>query len=343
MSWLLNFIGNLIVLIVFLLVVMALLSPFEALGWWAGWSKQHAPRRTDTAGAALAGGKAPARHDAALFLVYLTGILGFEGGTGGRRESDLVARIAARLPAGAVVIDDVFPYSVTNNPLNGERLFARSWDWINRRRLKKRNLVNVYSALIVARNLFQVAVSADPRYGPISNLGVAREIARSLIRHGYVPGSGKPIYLVGYSGGGQIAVGAARYLREAFDAPIHVIGLGGVYTDDPGVAALDRLTDLRGSKDFVPSVGTVLYPGRWPLLRYSPWNRARRAGRIVYVESGPMTHFGKYDYFGRSAKFPDGVCYADRTAELAAQAIRETVGQPLLISPSPPAPPAGLQ
>lgn len=328
MSWLLDFLGNLIVLILFLLLVMALLSPFEALGWWAGWSKQHAPRAAGAGGAAAPGTKAPARRDATLFLVYLTGILGFEGGTGGRREADLVGRIAARLPAGAVVIDDVFPYSVTNNPLNGERLFARSWEWINRRRLKKRNLVNVYSALIVARNLFQVAVSADPRYGPISNSGVAREIARSLIRHGYPPGSGKPIYLVGYSGGGQIAVGAARYLREAFDAPIHVIGLGGVYTDDPGVAALHRLTDVRGSKDFMPTVGKVLYPGRWPLLRYSPWNRALRAGRIVRVDSGPMTHFGKYDYFGRSATFPDGVSYADRTADLAAQVIRETTPPP---------------
>lgn len=325
MTWLLGFLGNLILLLIFLLLATALLAPFEALGWWAGWSGRHPHAGAPAAPPAH---KQPARTGAPLFLVYLTGILGFEGGAGGGRELRLVQRIAARLPAQTVVVADVFPYSVINNPLNGERFFARAWEWINRRRLKKRSLVNVYSALIVTRNLFQVAVSADPRYGPVNNSGVAREIARSLIRHGYPPGSGKPIYIVGYSGGGQIAVGAARYLREAFDAPIHVIGLGGVFTDDPGVASLARLTDLRGSKDFVPALGLLLFPGRWRLLRYSKWNEARRAGRIVRVNPGPMTHFGKRDYFGHSARLPDGSTCADRSADLAAQAIRATLPQP---------------
>ena len=61
--------------------------------------------------------------------------------------------------------------------------------------------------LINVRNIMQVAVSADPRYGPIYSLGVAKEIARSLARHGYQLGSQKPIFLIGFSGGGQVSVG----------------------------------------------------------------------------------------------------------------------------------------
>jgi hypothetical protein len=38
-----------------------------------------------------------------------------------------------------------------------------------------------------------------------------------------------------------------------------------------------------------------------------------------------MTHFGKYDYFGRHATLEDGTFYADRTAELAASALTEWV------------------
>jgi hypothetical protein len=56
------------------------------------------------------------------------------------------------------------------------------------------------------------AVSADKRYGPVYNLGVAKEVWRTLLRHGYRPGSNKPVTLIGTSGGGQVSVGSATYL-----------------------------------------------------------------------------------------------------------------------------------
>ena len=316
MSFLVDFLWLLLGLLIVLLSIVALLSPFEALGWWAGWSKRRL--------APLTSGKptdVAVRNDAGFFLVYLTGILGFEGGSAGNRENALIESITERLPAHAVIISDVFPYSVSNNPLNGERLFAAAWNWVDRRRRTYKSPVNLYSAIIVTRNLFQVAVSADPRYGPISNLGVAREIAASLLRHGYPPDSSKAIYIVGYSGGGQIAVGAARYLHMAFAAPIRVVSLGGVISDDPGIADVDHLYHIEGEKDPMPKLGALLYPGRWPLLPYSKWNQAKRAGRITVVKSGPMAHFGRSDYFSRSTKFPDGQSYSAHTAELAAQCI----------------------
>ncbi|MCB9158792.1 MAG: hypothetical protein H6644_02880 [Caldilineaceae bacterium] len=316
MSWLADFLGQFLLLLGLLLVAAAFFAPFEALGWWSGWTERSLqPTRTDLREAV----HAPV--DASYFIVYLTGVLGFEGGSGAAKETALIREIAAGLPDDAVMISDVFPYSVSNNPLNGERIFAKLWRWIDARRKQQKSEVNAYNALIIARNVLQVAVSADPRYGPLSNAGVAREIARSLLRHGYPTNSGMPIYLIGYSGGGQISVGVARYLHVAFNASIRIVSLGGFYSDDPGIAYVARIDDLQGSRDPLPWVGTLLYPGRWRLLAYSAWNRARRAGKFHAIPSGPMAHFGDADYFSRESTLPDGEIYANRTAALAVAAI----------------------
>lgn len=318
MDWMMDFLGEMLVLLGLLLLATAFFAPFEALGWWAGWTQNTlAPKRSDLADAVTL------PRSASIFLVYLTGVLGFESGSGGKRETALIKAIAEQLPEDAIIVDDVFPYSVSNNPLNGERFFAAAWRFVDERRRRFKSPVNLYSAIIVTRNIFQVAVSADPRYGPLNNVGVAREIAASLLRHGYPAGSGQPIYIIGYSGGGQIAVGAARYLNIAFDAPIRIISLGGFYSDDPGVAYADCITDLQGTKDPLPLVGKILYPGRWPFFRHTKWNRAVANGLVRFVKSGPMTHFGSTDYFAQSATFPDGQSYAERTAELAAACINE--------------------
>ena len=324
MSWVATFLWDILMLLGLLILLAAFLAPFEALSSWGGATRgETLPHQEEFLDAV----RKP--RQASYFLVYLTGVLGFESGSGGDRETDLVEAIAAQLPEDAVIVTDVFPYSASNNPLNGERLFAAAWRWVDKRRSKLKSSVNLYNAIIVTRNVLQVAVSADPRYGPLNNLGVARQIALSLLRHGYPVGTGQPIYLVGYSGGGQVAVGAARYLNLAFAAPIRVVSLGGFFSDDPGVSYVDQIFDLQGTKDPLPMVGSILYPGRWPLLPYSQWNKAKRHARLHFIKSGPMTHFGETDYFSQSAQLDDGTSFAVRTAELAAACIT----QPIATSP----------
>jgi hypothetical protein len=324
MSWLPDSLICLFGLVVFLVCLLAVFSPFEALSWWAGWSsgelKLRLPPPDDLP--SVVDTRLDENRPAHSYVVYLTGILSFTGEQIGGREVELMENIAARLPGDEVMIGDVFPYSVTNNPLNGERLLRGLWQWLTDHQKNIKNPVNPYNVLILLRNLFQVAVSADSRYGPINNVGVACEIARSLFRQEYPQGSGKPVYLVGYSGGGQIAVGAARYLREALQAPIYIIGLGGFFTDDRGIASVAHLYQIKGSRDFFPYIGDLLYPGRWPLLPYSAWNQARRQGKISVIDAGPMFHFGRSDYFSHSAKFSEDCSYADRTAKLVVSAIR---------------------
>jgi hypothetical protein len=304
-------------LAVILLAVMALLSPFEALGWWAGWTKRE-----------LTPVVPPKRIEAPVepidyYIVYLTAIGGISADIS-TRERRFLSRLQAAMPGNVVIVDDVFPFSVTNNPLNGERFLSWLWQRLHNSRLGGKN--SVFAILIFIRNLFQVAVSGDPRYGPIYNFGVARELTRSLLQRGYVPGSGIPIVVMGWSGGGQIAVGVAPYLSNALRAPVYVVSIGGVMSDDPGIAKVEHLYHLQGSKDRYPDIAKVLYPGRWPNMSYSNWNRADEAGRITTIDPGPMRHTGKEDYIDRHALLPSGKSYLDRTVEVIAAAI---TGRPI--------------
>ena len=166
--------------------------------------------------------------------------------------------------------------------------------------------------LINVRNLFQMFVSADRRYGPTYNVGIAQEIWRSLGRHGYTRRSGAPVVIVGYSGGGQVALGASWYLGMA-GIDVSVVTLGGMLSDDPGLDRVRQLWHLYGSKDSLQAMGHVLFPGRWRAARLSSWNRALDEGRIHQVDIGPMTHDGRADYFDARTEHPNGGTHADAT------------------------------
>jgi hypothetical protein len=319
MNWLSN---PLLILLTFAIVVvflLALLSPFESLGWWSGWSRKHLePEMIEQIPQPLPN----ADLNASYFIVFFSGVIAFSGGAAGNRERRLLENIVKRVSGDTVVISDVFPYSVSNNPLHGERVLSWLWTWLDNQRKRFRSPVNIYAWLIILRNIFQVAISGDRRYGPINNVGVAIEIATSLLLHGYQIQSGKPIYIIGYSGGAQVAVGSARYLHKAFAAPIRVISIGGVISDDPGIAEVDHLYHLQGSKDIFPWIGNVLYPGRWPIVPHSNWNQAKRNGKVTVINMGPVSHFGRHDYFSHSAKFSDGKSHAEKIAEVIANIIK---------------------
>jgi hypothetical protein len=296
--------------VVLLIVAGALLAPLESLGWWAGWyGDKEAPPVPGRATALAADVPESPAHSA---LVYLSGIGAIDGESIPQEEIDWGRMAIRRLP-GVLVVPDIYPYSVTNAGLTGDRAFARMYAWMERRRLK-----NPYDALqfvINLRNMFQVAVSADRRYGPIYNLGVASEIVKALQQRGYRVGSGKPVTLVGFSGGGQVALGAATYLQPKLGAPIRIISIGGVMSDDPGLDHIVKLYHLYGENDPVQSLGAKLYAGRWPWFPASPWNRAAAAGKIAQISMGPMGHNGARNYFGWTAFTPEGVSHAVATMD----------------------------
>ncbi len=291
-------------------VITALLAPLEALGWWAGWFGQDI-LESATRDKLLAEAAATDQPEAAHYIVYLSGIGALTGSSIPMQEKPFQDELEKRIP-GTKVIRDVFPYSVTNMGLTSERFF--SWLWRRIEAMRPKNPNAWMLRLVVFRNLFQVAVSADSRYGPIYNLGVAKEILLGLIRQGYRLGSRKPVVLVGTSGGGQIAVGAVTYLTRIINAPILVISIGGVISADPGLLRVDHLYHLYGTKDHIQTLGYRMFPDRWrwPLSYNSPWFRAERQGKITLIELGPLAHTGADSAFDPNAHFPDGQSYRDK-------------------------------
>jgi hypothetical protein len=296
--------------LILLLILGALLAPFESLGWWAGWFGEKPALPTHQATGA---GEALREHPAASAVVYLSGIGASDANSIPQEEIDWGRMAVRRLP-GVLVTPDVYPYSVTNAGLTADRSFARVYRWIERRRLE--NPYDLLQFVINLRNLFQVAVSADRRYGPIYNLGVASEIIKALERGGYRMGSGKPVTLIGFSGGAQVSLGAATYLAPVLKAPIRVISIGGVMADDPGLNQVTRLYHLYGEADPVQKLGHWLYAGRWKWFPQSDWNRAMAAGRIEMITMGPMAHNGAKNYFGWTAFTPEGKSYAIATIDM---------------------------
>ncbi|RST87376.1 hypothetical protein EJC49_06105 [Aquibium carbonis] len=294
--------GYIVLLGAIIFVVSMIMAPFETLGWWAGWLGPH-----DEPGAAKAApppdrdaspvSQAPRAH-----VVFLAGIGSISGAELMPSEEAFLTRLRDSLPEFALVTD-VFPYAPSGLPLfTGQRVFR--WLWRTARRWRKAQTF-LLPPILHTRNLFQVLVAADNRYGPIYGFGLSRVILDRLIASGYAPADGCPIILMGSSGGGQIAVSAAPYLAAATGASVSVVAFGGVMASDRGVTEAGRLISLYGSRDFVYRLARFAFPGRWPIFAGSHWNRALREKRLVERDIGPISHTGKGGYLDGQARWRD--------------------------------------
>jgi hypothetical protein len=268
-------------LLVLLLLISGALAPLETLGWWAGWFGVAHEQQPTTPAVHMPSANTTAKAPAGHYLVFLSGIDSVSGESYAPREVQFVKRLHAELPDTEII--ELFPYSVTNRALTGQRLFARVWRWVLARRLSGESAVG---ALINARNVWQVIVSADRRYGPMYNEGSAELILAGLARSSYQLGSGTPVTILGYSGGGQIAAGAAPQVKSVLQAPLVVISLAGVLSSDPGLSSIEHLYHLYGERDHVQRIGQIIFPGRWRILQNSSWNQAVAAGKITLMSMG---------------------------------------------------------
>lgn len=306
-------------LMIFGLFVWAALSPFETLGWWAGW---FGDKIYDEA-IPSDGYVRNVPPDARAYIIFLSGVGRVSGQTLSFREQDFLHRLAISLP-DAVIIDDVFPYSINNLALTGQPIIGGIWRWALRRKLDGPQLAGL---LINIRNIFQVWVSVDHRYGPLYNQATAEIMLHALLRYDYpMERTDVPIFVIGYSGAGQLAVGAMAYLREWVPGPLYTISLGGVFGSDPGLLAIDHLFHLAGTNDSVLNL-SYMAPGRWPFMATSEYNRVRRQGRITQISMGPMGHTGRGGYLDAKVTLPDGTAYVDHTVEVVKGIVNEVVAQ----------------
>ena len=260
----------LLLIAVGILVVLALLSPLESLRWWAGWSEEEASRPPPEVPMPEAEPHAANPR----YLVWLSGIGSVPGETEDPLEVRFLNELRERVP-NAVIVDDAFAYSVRDNPLAGKRVVDSVWR--SARKDLEAGKPNVaLGTLIQLRNAMQVAVSADGRYGPIYNLGLAQAIVKRLTARGYVLDSGNtghPHRLQRW----RASVCRRGALSQDVAQRAH-LGHFNRRRDRrrPRLAVHRAPLPSAGRKDPFPAFGTVLFVGRWPVIKYSHWNKASR-------------------------------------------------------------------
>ncbi len=297
---------DLVWIVVIAIVTTALLAPLEALGWWAGWysdTPNLPENEIPLMHSASSGNSAANAETAERYIIYLDGI--------DQSESQYAPGVqmffntlAAKLPKDFALIKGIMSYSVRNQPLTENRPLAFLWRWIDALKLKRPG--TLLGNVINIRNAWIVAVSADKRYGPIYNLGMARVVYKTLLQRGYPLNSGLPVTLIGYSGGGQMSVASAPILKRMLDAPIDVISLGGVLSGNVNFLKLEHLYHLHGEKDFVERIGPVMFPKRWAVFFLSYWNRAKRSGKVSLISLGPVGHQIPGGIMDPNQQLPDG-------------------------------------
>ncbi|HSM83192.1 MAG TPA: CAAX protease [Nodosilinea sp.] len=292
------------------LVVAAMLAPLEALGWWAGWYGDGidtlSPQPVDDPSPS-ARAVAPRR-----FIVYLDGI---NQSTADYQPT--VARyldhLGQHLPPDITLVKGLIPYSVLNRSLTENRPLAFFWRGVE---TLTQRLGPWVGMIINIRNILIVAVSADQRFGPIYNQGVAQRVYESLVQHGYPTAGGIPLTLIGYSGGGQIAMGILPFLKQALGAPIEVISLAGVISGSGRVLEVEQLYHLVGRQDPVERLGPIMFPRRWAIAPLSYWNRAKRKGNITFISLGPVKHQVPGGVLDDQAFLADGRSHLQQTLDL---------------------------
>lgn len=310
-------------------LIGAAIAPIETMTWWAGFSEED----LDADPPHLAGDGRP--PPAIAYVVYLSGVNVISGDALTSAEKRLLKRLAAETP-GCAMIADIFPYSPSGRALVGQtRAFERIWRTLEALRVRGARKL---AMMINIRNIFQVLVSADSRYGPIYNFGAASIIEEALERAGYVEGCGAPVFLVGFSGGGQIAAGAVAFLNRRLKARVVVISVGGVFASPEGVNRASAFHHLKGDRDAVERLGAVMFPQRWRLFARSDWNRLVSKRRVMTHRLEGMTHTGPRGYYGPVKTSGDRTNF-DRTLDLMADIVRSETAR-LTQAPDAAAPPA---
>lgn len=299
------------ILTIFFLVLLGItaalmVAPLEALTLWAGWWQSEDVNVPEGTLELLTN-----QNEAEHFIVFLDGI---SKGTHRDLETitDFISALQESLPR-ARIISDILPYSVFNLSLTDRRDPTSSvWTWVENRKLAGHPI----GFLINIRNMFQVLVSADWRYGLTYNLGMARLILQNLLRHGYKPGSSVPITMIGYSGGSQVAAGTASFVGQTLNIPVTVISIAGVMVGNIDFDNVQAWYQVISDKDPVERLGAIAFPLRWRLIWFSTWNKAKRSGKAQILRLDGARHDSQGSYMDKHTYIDNGLSLLDRTVAM---------------------------
>ena len=282
---------TLLVLVLLLIPISGVYSVISQFAFWNGWLGGLTP-----AGELFE--VDPIGSSRPCVLVYLDGIH--------QSERDHPPRVAAfldaleqRLPAHVQLIKGLETYTLTPARLADDT--GSQWFWRRLFRLQEHhpNIVVsfVCAFLVQANNVIKVGISSDRRYGPILNYELALKVAKKLAERGFRPPTNNEageveLVLLGYSGGGEMAMGMADYLRRLCRCPVRIISCCGVFSGNQLLEQVGPIAMVVGSRDPVAAFGRIAYPGRSPLLPLSNWNRAVARGQVQRLPIPGLSHNG---------------------------------------------------
>lgn len=306
-----------------ILLMWGIVSPVGTLVWWLneGADNLGLLKKTPNAFGAtfppnnIQNDKLSNNSNINCYIIFLPGVGDFSGDqlTDGERLF-LTSLVESHSTCDAVA--DVFPYSVSNKSLGGQRLLAPIWRFAD----QAQGVLGSAGVLIKIRNLWRFAISADSRYGTIYNQGIANAIIERMNAVHPIPrDSNQPIkiILIGTSGGVEVALNAVHYLKQGLDTQtkIIVVSIGGVFNGRNGFQETDHIYHLRGERDLVEDLGGVLFPSRWLWNVTSPFVQARLQGRYTSSISGNHAHDGAQGYFGEDLIDNSQKKYVDLTIQ----------------------------
>ncbi|MCS5690397.1 alpha/beta hydrolase [Cyanobium sp. FGCU-6] len=282
-------------LLLLLIPIAGIYSLISQYAFWEGWldglpapDQLFAPA-ADAGGEAVEGAAPPTRR----YLIYLDGIHQ-SASDHPPRITEFLDLLQSRLPQDTELLRGLETYTVMPVSLQEDK--GSRWFWQRLFALQESHpspvVQGLCAALVQANNVIKVGISSDPRYGPILNYELALKIALRLSEAGYRPEAGAELVLLGYSGGGEMAMGVADYLRRLTRAPVRIITVCGVFSANQILDEVGAILTVVGSADPVAALGRLLYPGRLPWFRRSSWNRARQQGVVRRHVVGGMAHNG---------------------------------------------------
>ena len=299
---------KLLTIAVLILLVWGTLSPVGTLIWWADEGVERLGLKSTPTVSFFSPNLTAKSSQLNCYIVFLPGVGDFSANQLTSGEESFLDGLVALHP-GCIAVSDVFPYSASNESLGGKRVLAPLWNFADR----AQGWLAISNVVIKIRNLWRFAISADPRYSPIYNQGIATAIIERMNAQQPIPE--KPqIILLGTSGGVQVALGAADYLKRDLEADIVVVSLGGVFAGTNGFKVSDRVYHLHGEFDWVENIGAIVFPSRWRWSVASPFNQARLQNRYTVASSGAHAHDGAEGYFGENLH-NKGVTYVDLTLQ----------------------------
>lgn len=307
-------------------VLWGMLAPITTIVWWLN-------QTTDSLGLEDRKKKPEVLSQASVnrstskincYIVFLPGVGNFSPDEITAGERYFIDQLAAR-HSNCVPVRDVFPYSVSNQDLGNQGILTAVW------KASKDSDVLLSNVLIQVRNLWRFAISADDRYGPVYNLGIAYTIVERMNAAYPIARSNPPVNLIllSTSGGTQVALGATAHLRNWIpNARITVVSIGGAFDGRAGFNDVNHVYHLYGSKDWVTVLPRIVFPARWRSVVGSPVNQARQQGRYTVCNIGNQEHDGSNGYFGEKVAF-NHTSYVKQTLEEVAQLPIWSMNQPL--------------